>query len=81
MLKLMYDESMYDGNIDMYRPCMELRSSENIKMKHKFTRLSKVQKSLYYRGLSLWDKLPKELQQIESKKEFKDRIKKCTLTS
>ena len=77
----MYDESMYDGNIDMHRPSMELRSSENIKMQHKFTRLSKVQKSPYYRGLSLWDKLPKELQQVESKKEFKDRIKKCTLTS
>ena len=80
LLKLMYNESKQHVNIDMYRPRMELRSSTNVKMNHKFTRLSKIQKSPYYRGLSLWDKLPKEMQLMESKKEFKERIKKCTLT-
>ena len=38
LVKLMYSESKNDANIDMYRPTMELRSSN-----HKFTRLMKMQ--------------------------------------
>ena len=81
LLKLMYNESKQDVNIDMYRPRMELRSSKNVKMNRKFTRLSKIQKSPYYRGLSLWDKLPKELQLVESRQEFKCRIRSHVLIS
>ena len=81
LLKMMISESKQDTNIDVTRPCMTLRSSNNVKMKHKFTRLSKIQKSPYYRGLSLWGKLPLEMQHIDTKKEFKDRIKKCVITS
>ena len=29
-----------------------------MKLHHKFTKQSKIQKSPYYRGLELWDKLP-----------------------
>ena len=81
LLKLMYNESKQDINIDMYRPRMELRSSKRVQMNHTFTRLSKIQKSPYYRGLTLWDKLPKELQLVDSRKDFKERIKKCVLTA
>ena len=75
LLKIMYGESKNAGNIDMYRPTMVLRSSTTVKMHHQFTKLSKIQKSLYYRGLALWDKLPKEYQTMSAKKEFKRVIK------
>ena len=75
----MYSESKLERNIDMYRPHMQLLSSGNVKMNHKFTRLTKIQKSPYYRGLSLWDGLPKEPQLVESRQVFKDRIKKYDL--
>ena len=75
LVKLMYIESKKDGNVDIYRPNMVLRSTKSVKMKHKFTRLTKIQRSPYYRGLALWDKLPQEIQNIGSKIEFKNRIK------
>ena len=75
----MYTESKLERNIDMYGPQRQLRSSGNVKMK--FTRLTKIQKSPYYRGLSLWDGLPKELQLVESRQVFKERIKKYDLNS
>ena len=75
LVKLMYSESKKEVNIDMYRPQRVLRSAKSVKMNHKFTRLTKIQKSPYYRGLALWDKLPQDLQNIGSKKEFKNRIK------
>ena len=81
MLKLLYNESKQDVNIDMYRPRMELRSSKNVKTNRKFTRLSKIQKSPYYRVLSLWDKLPKELSLVESRQEFKCCIRSHVLIS
>ena len=44
LLKLMYNESKQPVNIDIYRPHMELRSSKNVKMNHKFTRIGKIKK-------------------------------------
>ena len=76
LLKIMYSESKDIVNIDVYRPQMMLRSSNSVKMHHKFTKLSKIQKSQYYRGLSLWDDLPLNIQKIETKKGFKSLIKK-----
>ena len=81
LLKLMYTESKNERNIDEYCPHMQLRSSGNVKMNHKFTRLTNIQKSPYYRGLSLWDSLPKELQLVENRQVFKDRIEKYNLKS
>ena len=79
LLKIMFNESKKDSNIDIYRPELVLRSRKNVKLNHKFTRLTKIQQSPYYRGLQLWDKLPKELQSIETKHEFKNRIKRYVL--
>ena len=68
-------ESKNAGNIDMYRPTMVLRSSTTVKRHHQFTKLSKIQKSPCYRGLALWDNLPKEYQTMGTKSEFKRVIK------
>ena len=81
LLKLMYNESKNHANIDLYRPSMVLRSAKNVKMNHKFTRLTKIQRSPYYRGLVLWDKLPQQMQNIDNKKDFKNCIKSCVLES
>ena len=75
LVKLMYSESKQPLNLDIYRPKMVLRSSRSVKMNHTFTRLTKIQKSPYYRGLELWDKLPQEIQKVESKIEFKNKIR------
>ena len=75
LLKILFKESKNECNIDMYRPERTLRSSKNVKLNHKFTRLTKIQQSPYYRGLHLWDELPQEMQKIDTKHEFKNRIK------
>ena len=42
----MYAESMNIDNIDLYRPRMELRSLKSVKLHHKFTKLTKIQKKV-----------------------------------
>ena len=76
LLKMMYNESKNDVNIDVYLPQMVLKGTKNVKMKHKFTQLTKIQKRL-----DLWDKLPHDMQNIGSKKEFKNRVKRYILVS
>ena len=75
LLKILFKESKNECNIDMYRPERTLRSAKNVKLNHKFTRLTKIQQSPYYRGLHLWDELPQDMQKIDTKHEFKNRIK------
>ena len=75
LLKILYKESKVDANIDMYRPQRVLHSANHVKMKHKFTRLTKIQTSPYYIGLELWDKLPQELETITTNAAFKSAIK------
>ena len=75
LLKIMFIESKSETNIDVYHPQMVLRSTLNVKMKHKFTRLTKVLRSPHYRGLELWDQLPAEIQNIDNRMTFKERIK------
>ena len=75
----MYGESKDTANIDVQKPQMTLRSAKTVKLHHKFTKLSKIQKSPYYRGLVLWDGLPEELQKSETKKKFKCLIKKLSV--
>ena len=49
-------------NIEFQRPKIELRSKNKVKFKFKFTNITKVQNSPFYRGTFLWDQLPNELQ-------------------
>ena len=70
----MYKESKEVTNIDVYRPERVLRSTKHVKMKHKFTRLTKIQRSPYYIRLELWDKLPQDIPTMDSKMAFKTAI-------
>ena len=74
LLKIMFNQSQNVENIDSYRPDRTLRSCDKIKLKCNFTRITKIQKSPFYRGVSLWDSLPKELQKEQSRKTFKNII-------
>ena len=54
--------------IDTDRPEIVLRSRDKIKF---VTKLTKVMKSPYYRGISLWDMLNEEQQRATTKVRFK----------
>ena len=76
ILNVMYDQSRENENIYISNCNINLRSSNKVKMKLAFTRLTKVMKIPLYRGLELWDNLPKKLQTEPSKTKFKGEIKK-----
>ena len=57
------------------RPDIVLRSNIKIKFRIKTTQLTKVQNSPYYRGVSLWDRLPVDVQRATTKVKFKDFLK------
>ena len=75
----MYKESKVDQNIDIYRPQRVTCSATHVKLKHKFTRITKIQRSPYYRGLELWDQLPQSLQTLETNLMFKNAIREYVL--
>ena len=60
-LSLMYRLSRIDSYIDLARLEMDLRSRNKIKFSMAKTKLTKVMKSPYYRGVSLWDMLTEEV--------------------
>ena len=62
-------------NIETQRPKIELRSRNKVKFKNKFTKISKVQNSPYYRGEFLWNQLPDDLQCEVELSIFKNRVR------
>ena len=78
ILNLMFDQSKDDVNVRVNRSNIKLRSANKKILTSQFTRLTKVQKSPFYRGLDLWNKLPENLQNEPSKLKFKNDIKKYT---
>ena len=73
-LALMYRLSKIDSYLDLTRPEIDLRSRNKIKFSTAKTKLTKVMKSPYYRGVSLWDMLPEEVQRATTKVRFKRSI-------
>ena len=69
-LAVMYRHSKVKEHIDDVRPEMTLRNNRKVKFKIKTTQLTKVQKSPYYRGVSLWDRLPEDVQKATTKVKF-----------
>ena len=79
LLKIMFGQSRNEMNIDSYRPERILRSRNKVKLKSKFTRINKIQKSPYYRGIILWDTIPQNLQCEQSKVNFKNAINRLNI--
>ena len=75
-LALMYRHSKTPSNLDQKRPALVLRNNNKVKFKTKTTLLTKVQKSPYHRGVSLWDHLPEDVQRATTKVKFKNFLKK-----
>ena len=74
-LSVMYRHSRNHNNLVTIRPDVELRSNNKLKFKLKTTQLTKVQNSPYYRGVSLWDRLPTNVQKATTKVKFKGYLK------
>ena len=77
----MYKQSLDNGNIDKYRPERILRSHKKVKLKNKFSRITKIQKSPFYRGVKLWNDLPLELQNVRKIETFKKTINRYKFKS
>ena len=52
-----------------------LRSEEKIKFKCPFTKIAKIKKSPFYRGVDLWNSLKVQHHKAENKKRFKTLLK------
>ena len=75
-LALMYRHSKTPANLCEERPEIVLRDNNKVKFKIKTTRLTKVQKSPYFRGVTLWDRLPEQIQKATTKVKFKTLLNK-----
>ena len=73
-LSLMYRLSIIPSYLEVKRPEINLRSRKKIKFSVPVTKLTKVTKSPYYRGVSLWDRLTVEVQRATTKVRFKQLI-------
>ena len=71
----MYIQSKCDANLCAKKNHIPLRSNVKIKMKSDFTRLTKIQRSPYYRGLGLWNALPEHVQKEPNKYKFNSAVK------
>ena len=74
LLKIMYNQSHEENNLQEYEMNMKLRSSKKVKMKSDFTSKTRVYNSPLYRGLKLWDSLPADIQKEKDKYKFKKKI-------
>ena len=70
----MYRMSKIDSYLDKDRPEVALRSRNKIKFRTPVTKLTKVMKSPYYRGVSLWDMLNEDVQKATTKVRFKQLL-------
>ena len=73
-LSLMYRLSSIDQYLESRRPAVNLRSRNKIKFLVPTTKLTKVIKSPFYRGVSLWDMLSVTVQRATTKVRFKKLI-------
>ena len=73
-LALMYRIGGIDSYLELRRPEINLPSWKKIQFSIPVTRLSKVMKSPFYRGATLWDMLTVEVQRATTKVRFKQLI-------
>ena len=78
LVKIVHKTSKIKVNVDISRPNMDLRSKPKVKLKNKFTGITKVLNSPLYRGIRLWDQLPPTMQKEENSIKFKTEINRFT---
>ena len=72
----MFRHSKSNLHLDEDRPEVTLINRNKLKFKIRTTQLTKVQKSPYHRGVSMWDRLPEEVQKATAKVKFKNYVNK-----
>ena len=75
LLRLMYDQSKDDINKVTTKCDRILRSNKKVTLKYKFSHLTKLHNSPFYRGVKLWNSLPAELHICKDRHEFKKLLK------
>ena len=71
LLRLMFIQSKEEINIVATKCNRILRSNKKVTLKYKFSNLTKLHNSPFYRGVTLWNNLPAEVQNCNGKHEFK----------
>ena len=79
-MKIVHKTSKDKVNIDISRRPRDLRSKPKVKLKNKFTSITKVYNSPLYRGIRLWDQLPPNLQTEKNNIRFKTVINRFEWT-
>ena len=75
----MYAQSKNLVNLVSRTEGMVLRNTNKVKFECKRTDLTKVLESLFYRGVSLWNRLSEEMQKSLTKVKFKQFLTKTNL--
>ena len=75
---IMYRLCKFDRYIDHSVNRENLRSENKIKFKCAFTKVSKIRKSPFYRGVDLWNSLKIQHHRAENKKRLKNLLKNLT---
>ena len=73
LLRYMFLQSK--NEINMVNTKRIVRSDKKLNLKTKFSNLSKLHNSPFYRGVRLWNRLSCEMQKCESSSEFKKMLK------
>ena len=79
----MYRLSKIHGNLDIFRPTVNLRSRNKVKFRQQRQRrnLMNIGKSQMLRGVKLWNEIPQAIQHALTKVKFKIGIKTVRLTT
>ena len=75
LLRQMYHQSKDDINKVVVSNSRILRSNKKLLLAYKFSNLSKLHNSPFYRGVKIWNNLPYETQNCKQLGEFKRMIK------
>ena len=73
LLLIMYDEANQANNV--VEPVRATRQSLKLNLRQYKLHNKKYINSPYIRGKTIWDKLPREIQYLDNKFEFKDKIR------
>ena len=79
LLRVMYTQSKDEINIVATTCTRILRSRKKVNLKYKFSDLTKLHNSPFYRGVKLWNTLPAEIQNCNERSVFKKRLKNLNL--
>ena len=71
----MYRHAQTESNLDNYRSEINLGNNRKIKFKIPKSFLTKVNKSPFYQGVRLWNRLDRDVQRATTKVKFKTMLK------